>query len=90
MYLNFTIIIFAGCDCDPVKTSAEICAAGSGVCKCRNNYSGLKCDQCADGFYGYPACRRMHYFRLHNMLTDFMDNQRVGLCRPVYFRLHTR
>eukprot|EP00736_Rhodelphis_marinus_P013694 Rmarinus@m.5621 len=29
---------------------------GERVCSCYANYAGSKCDQCADGFSGYPRC----------------------------------
>ncbi|XP_044604120.2 laminin subunit alpha-5 [Equus asinus] len=33
------------------------CDMDSGQCKCRPNVAGRRCDTCAPGFHGYPACR---------------------------------
>ncbi|XP_058418334.1 laminin subunit alpha-5 [Diceros bicornis minor] len=33
------------------------CDMDSGQCKCRPNVAGRRCDACAPGFHGYPACR---------------------------------
>ncbi|KAG8442191.1 hypothetical protein GDO86_011115 [Hymenochirus boettgeri] len=38
------------------------CEEGSGRCFCKSNFSGEKCDQCAEGFYNYPRCVRVPYY----------------------------
>ncbi|XP_041914213.1 laminin subunit alpha-3-like isoform X1 [Alosa sapidissima] len=44
------------CRCDPQSTQG--CEMGSGRCTCRPEFSGDYCNQCADGYYGYPKCIR--------------------------------
>ena len=29
-----------------------------GQCFCKPTYSGLKCDRCLPGFYGFPVCKQ--------------------------------
>ncbi|XP_012583612.1 PREDICTED: laminin subunit alpha-5 [Condylura cristata] len=33
------------------------CNVDSGQCKCRPHVAGRRCDTCAPGFHGFPACR---------------------------------
>ncbi|XP_062386045.1 laminin subunit alpha-3-like isoform X2 [Sardina pilchardus] len=44
------------CRCDPQTTQG--CEMSSGRCICRPEFSGDYCNQCADGYYGYPKCIR--------------------------------
>ncbi|XP_013408769.1 laminin subunit alpha isoform X2 [Lingula anatina] len=44
------------CNCD-LKFSTGDCEEGTGICKCRPEYTGINCDSCAKGYYGYPNCR---------------------------------
>ncbi|XP_070555377.1 laminin subunit alpha-like [Ptychodera flava] len=44
------------CDCDYFYSTGS-CAEETGQCECRPEYAGVNCDRCADGYYGYPACR---------------------------------
>uniref|UniRef100_A0A8C4RY97 Laminin subunit alpha-3 n=1 Tax=Erpetoichthys calabaricus TaxID=27687 RepID=A0A8C4RY97_ERPCA len=45
------------CRCDPQFTAG--CEDGSGICFCKPNYSGKNCNQCAEGYYGFPQCQRI-------------------------------
>lgn len=48
-----------------IGCKACLCGSGSiksqcdtnGQCSCRVGFSGLRCDQCASGYYGYPRCK---------------------------------
>ncbi|XP_068705315.1 uncharacterized protein [Montipora foliosa] len=44
------------CDCHPNGTSEKVCHTKD-RCPCKSGYRGLKCDQCATGYYGFPDCR---------------------------------
>ncbi|XP_077991288.1 laminin subunit alpha-5-like [Glandiceps talaboti] len=44
------------CDCNFFYSTGS-CADETGQCECRPEYAGPNCDRCADGYYGYPACR---------------------------------
>ncbi|XP_076269984.1 wing blister isoform X2 [Rhynchophorus ferrugineus] len=48
------------CNCDEFGTDlsdpCEQYGAMAGQCKCKLGYTGPKCDACAPGFKGYPAC----------------------------------
>ncbi|NXX86717.1 LAMA5 protein, partial [Urocolius indicus] len=43
------------CSCDAVGSVENACGP-QGQCPCHSNYAGLRCDQCAPGYYGYPSC----------------------------------
>lgn len=34
------------------------CDSLTGKCSCNQGYSGVHCDQCDHGYYGYPKCKR--------------------------------
>lgn len=36
----------------------------NGQCNCKENFAGDKCDQCAQGFYGWPECLRKIFIGL--------------------------
>ena len=53
---NFALCMFhAGCQCDLSFSTGE-CEESTGRCKCRPEYTGLYCDQCSVGYFGYPRC----------------------------------
>ena len=43
------------CDCDVNGTEGSICTVVSGVCPCKLNYAGQRCDQCAPGYYNFQT-----------------------------------
>ncbi|XP_010280586.1 PREDICTED: laminin subunit alpha-3, partial [Phaethon lepturus] len=43
------------CNCDAVGSVENTCGP-RGQCLCHSNYAGLRCDQCAPGYYSYPSC----------------------------------
>ncbi|KAK0081679.1 hypothetical protein PV325_011758 [Microctonus aethiopoides] len=43
------------CACTPGSMKSQ--CDTSGQCPCRVGFDGLRCDQCATGYYGYPRCR---------------------------------
>ena len=44
-YLNFIL----ECSCNKVGSTNITCSAGK--CECKPQYTGVKCDQCAAGYY---------------------------------------
>lgn len=40
----------------------ETCNEQTGQCECSSNYAGLHCDECKNGYYGYPACICKYYY----------------------------
>lgn len=47
----------AACVCD-LRFSTGRCFDGEGNCECLENYSGSQCNQCNEGYYGFPNCKR--------------------------------
>lgn len=46
------------CDCDHHGTfEPNKCNVYGGECQCRPGFDGRRCDRCAHGFFGYPACQ---------------------------------
>lgn len=44
------------CDCHIKGTEDGICTVATGICPCKVNYDGRKCDMCALGYYNFPEC----------------------------------
>ncbi|XP_012581235.1 PREDICTED: laminin subunit alpha-3 [Condylura cristata] len=45
------------CSCNPEH--AVDCEQGSGRCNCKPNFRGDNCEECAAGYYNFPACLRI-------------------------------
>ena len=48
-------------------------------CSCKSNVVGENCDQCVDGFYGFPNCQsrfwlsiKPNYFKKQRSLSSFL------------------
>lgn len=50
-------LYYLDCNCDARGTKQGICDKSDGVCLCKEGYGGSRCDQCINGYYGYPNCR---------------------------------
>lgn len=48
-----------GCSCESDFTDGT-CEDLTGRCYCRPNFTGERCDACAEGFAGFPLCYREH------------------------------
>ena len=55
---RFLIHFVFGLDCECVLDNSvnDTCDETGGQCNCKDGFSGLKCDSCAEGFFGYPMC----------------------------------
>ena len=47
--------------CSPDPCNGDNGACDRGVCTCQEGYGGAACDQCADGYAGYPDCTACVY-----------------------------
>ena len=48
---------FVACACDTQGTFGNaVTCNGNGVCSCKANVGGAKCDTCSAGYYNFPAC----------------------------------
>lgn len=55
---NKQFLMCSLCACNQQGTTEEICSKDNGgVCFCKPNFTGEKCDKCAPGFFG-PQCER--------------------------------
>jgi len=50
----FNILILA-CSCDS-HGSIGVSCDGEGKCQCRENFDGIRCEQCKEGYYNFPTC----------------------------------
>ncbi|NWX92232.1 LAMA3 protein, partial [Nothoprocta pentlandii] len=58
-YRPYGVPVSAPHGCIPCSCNlehSEGCEEGSGRCHCKQNFQGESCEQCADGFYGFPSC----------------------------------
>ena len=44
------------CECNMDGSSDSNCNT-DGLCKCKENIQGDKCNACQRGFYGFPECK---------------------------------
>ena len=54
---NFTIFFHLACACEKQGTvgNGDTCN-DDGVCNCKANVEGVKCDKCLAGYFNFPAC----------------------------------
>lgn len=54
----FLIILYfnIACDCDREGTLDLNCNKETGQCVCRPGYTGIRCDQCDNGYHGDRMC----------------------------------
>ena len=50
-----SFLLSPGCGCTSQGSSSPNCT-DFGVCSCKDNYDGAKCDRCKVGYYNYPRC----------------------------------
>ena len=53
---------FAACDCNEYGSKGRTCGT-DGQCNCKRGFDGLKCNECASGYYGSKEdCQRMNEY----------------------------
>ena len=52
------IFSFKACDCNEHGSNGTSCD-DNGICSCKANFMGNKCDTCKTGFYSFPTCQGM-------------------------------
>ena len=53
--MKLRISISSVCDCNTLGSSNSLCDS-KGVCTCKENISGDKCNECKNGYFGFPNC----------------------------------
>ena len=56
------------CDCNMEGSVDNHCDQMSGVCECKDNIGGASCNECKDGYYDFPNCKRKCVIRLKWMV----------------------
>ena len=60
------------CECDDSGSIGQSCDFVTGKCKCKSNYIGDKCSECAVDLYNYPICeRKLKTFKEYLFLSLF-------------------
>lgn len=71
------------CKCDERGSYTDVCNVGTGQCPCLPNFKGRTCNQCADGFYGYPTCRGKNVLSL-TFLRDSLQLSKKNIKIRIY------
>ena len=62
---DFQKYVILACECNADgRVGEDICNAETGVCDCKENVIGDKCDVCKTGHYRFPECLGNSYFNL--------------------------
>ena len=58
IFKEFLSFFFTACVCDQNGSEDKYCN-DDGLCTCKENYAGDRCDNCEIGSLGYPNCTSM-------------------------------
>ena len=59
-------LLFSECLCVDEGSEGCTCTEKEGICHCKPNIEGDKCDQCKPSYWSYPTCLGKHkYYFLH-------------------------
>ena len=61
----------AACNCSALGSLSPECDDVTGMCACRANVTGDKCDFCLPQHYGHFTGRRSCYYHQREVLTDY-------------------
>ena len=61
--MNFKMFTNAACDCNEPGSIGRTCG-DDGQCRCKKEFTGLKCNECAPGYFGSneDCQRKIEYF----------------------------
>lgn len=90
IYTQPLLVFSTACSCDPQGSEHNNCSP-TGHCQCRPNYTGLTCNQCASGFYGFPSCICKSELQLllhatRGSTKSFQTEYKEDLCRLYFLR----
>lgn len=68
------VLLYLACGCNVAGAQTDICDPETGNCPCVSSFGGRTCDQCNNGYYGFPGCTceysRCIYFNFRFMCMD--------------------
>ncbi|KAK3796923.1 hypothetical protein RRG08_032228 [Elysia crispata] len=77
------------CNCNPDGSESFSCTGDGGNCVCKENVIGRKCSACAQGYYGFPNCKRCDcpYGICHEVTGECIcppnvEGQKCDRCKP--------
>ncbi|XP_062857847.1 laminin subunit alpha-2 [Trichomycterus rosablanca] len=95
------------CSCDPSGSISTVCvpdetraSAGlsAGWCRCKQGYAGERCDRCAFGYTGFPACQRCNCSadgsinqdpcHLPCVCKENVEGENCDQCKVGFYHLH--
>ena len=62
--LKSIVLLFIACECDHPKGAESITCNDDGQCDCKENFKGLKCNECKENYYDYDLGCLGNYFCL--------------------------
>lgn len=74
------------CGCDPFGSLSTICDKTTGQCSCKVGSTGLRCDQCADGYHslgrdGCKSCNCSSEGSKPNLISNCQKNDGQCYCK---------
>ena len=72
---SFTIDNISVCSCNPNGSENPQCN-DNGQCPCKENFSGERCDSCAEGYSmgGFPTCQVLRFQDFGKLLLSLMKS----------------
>ena len=61
LFSLYYLMSFIECNCDGDGSLDGKCD-DAGKCSCKTGFDGVKCNTCANNFFGFPQCRGMYLF----------------------------